>query len=86
MQDYSWIQYLLIRKMFPCRMTILGDKAQTMEDETQDVLKFLPKIFGKDIRKIVMNRSYRNTMEVAQYATILPELRIWSCSNVMVSR
>lgn len=71
MQDYSWIQYLLIRKMFPCRMTILGDKAQTMEDETQDVLKFLPKIFGKDIRKIVMNRSYRNTMEVAQYANHL---------------
>ena len=71
MQDYSWIQYLLIRKMFPCRMTILGDKAQTMEDETQDVLKFLPKIFGKDIRKIVMNRRYRNTMEVAQYANHL---------------
>ena len=71
MQDYSWIQYLLIRKMFPCRMTILGDKAQTMEDETQDVLKVLPKIFGKDIRKIVMNRSYRNTMEVAQYANHL---------------
>lgn len=71
MQDYSWIQYLLIHKMFPCRMTILGDKAQTMEDETQDVLKFLPKIFGKDISKIVMNRSYRNTMEVAQYANHL---------------
>lgn len=71
MQDYSWLQYLLIHKMFPCRMTILGDKAQTMEDETQDVLKFLPKIFGKDIRKIVMNRSYRNTMEVAQYANHL---------------
>ena len=71
MQDYSCIQYLLIHKMFPCRMTILGDKAQTMEDETQDVLKFLPKIFGKDIRKIVMNRSYRNTMEVAQYANHL---------------
>ena len=71
MQDYSWIQYLLIHKMFPCRMTILGDKAQTMEDETQDVLKFRPKIFGKDIRKIVMNRSYRNTMEVAQYANHL---------------
>ena len=41
-----------------------------MEDETQDVLKFLPKILGKDIRKIVMNRSYRNTMEVAQLSLI----------------
>ena len=25
MQDYSWIQYLILKKLFPCRMTILGD-------------------------------------------------------------
>lgn len=71
MQDYSWIQYVLVRKLFPCRMTILGDRAQTMEEKQQDVLKFLPKIFGKDIRKIVMNRSYRNTLEIAKYANAL---------------
>lgn len=71
MQDYSRLQYLIIKMMFPCRMTILGDKAQTMEDETQDVLGFLPKIFGKDIRKIVMNKSYRNTVEIASYANEL---------------
>lgn len=47
MQDYSRLQYLILKMMFPCRMTILGDKAQTMEDEAQDVLGFLPKIFGK---------------------------------------
>ena len=57
--------------MFPCRMTILGDKAQTMEDEAQDVLGFLPKIFGKEIRRIVMNKSYRNTVEIASYANQL---------------
>lgn len=68
MQDYSWIQYLLLKKLFPCRMTILGDKAQTMEDRNQDVLAFLPGIFGKDIRMIFMNRSYRNTVEIAEYA------------------
>lgn len=71
MQDYSRLQYLLIKKMFPCRMTILGDRAQTMEAETQDVLTFLPKIFGRDIRKIVMNKSYRNTIEIASYANNL---------------
>lgn len=71
MQDYSWIQFVLLKKLFPCKMTILGDKAQTMEEQRQDVLKFLPKIFGRDIRKIVMNRSYRNTMEIAQYANRL---------------
>lgn len=71
MQDYSRLQYMIIKKMFTCRMTILGDKAQTMEEEQQDVLEFLPKIFGRDIRRIVMNKSYRNTMEIAAYANHL---------------
>lgn len=71
MQDYSRLQYLILRKMFPCRMTILGDRAQTMDEETQDVLTFLPKIFGKEIRTIVMNKSYRNTVEIAEYANHL---------------
>lgn len=71
MQDYSRMQYLILKMMFPCRMTILGDKAQTMEEEQQDVLQFLPKIFGKDIRKIIMNKSYRNTVEIASYANHL---------------
>ena len=34
----------------------------------QDVLLFLPKIFGKKIRTIVLNKSYRNTVEIATYA------------------
>lgn len=68
MQDYSWIQYLILKKLFPCKMTILGDKAQTMEEQQQDVSAFLPKIFGRNIRRIVMNKSYRNTMEIAEYA------------------
>ena len=71
MQDYSMLQYLIIKKLFPCRMTVLGDREQTMDGEEQDVLAFLPKIFGKDIRKIVMNKSYRNTMEIASYANAL---------------
>lgn len=68
MQDYSWVQYLLLKKLFPCRMTILGDKAQTMEENRQDVMEFLPRIFGRNIRKIYMNRSYRNTVQIAEYA------------------
>lgn len=71
MQDYSRLQYLILKKIFPCRMTILGDKAQTMDEQEQDVLKFLPGIFGKDIRRVVMNKSYRNTVEIAEYANRL---------------
>ena len=71
MQDYSMIQYLIIQKLFKCKMTILGDREQTMDGDQQDVLTFLPKIFGKDIRRIVMNKSYRNTIEIASYANKL---------------
>lgn len=71
MQDYSRLQYLILKKIFPCRMTILGDKAQTMDENMHDVCTFLPGIFGRDIRKIVMNKSYRNTVEIAEYANQL---------------
>lgn len=68
MQDYSYLQYSILSMLFHYRMTILGDRAQTMDRECQDVTKFLPKIFGRKIRKIVMNKSYRNTLEIAEYA------------------
>ena len=71
MQDYSLLQYLIIRRMFSCKMTILGDRAQTMADQQQDVLQFLPGIFGKDLRRIEMRKSYRNTVEIASYAANL---------------
>lgn len=68
MQDYSYVQYIILKELFHCPMTILGDKAQTMEAEVQDVLEFLPEIYGKQIRVIYMNKSYRNTVEIASYA------------------
>lgn len=68
MQDYSYLQYVILSKIFSCNMTILGDKAQTVDDKMQDVFRFLPKVFGKKIRKIEMNKSYRNTTEIAEYA------------------
>ena len=68
MQDYSFLQYVLLKQIFQCRMTILGDYAQTLDTKQHDVLKFLPKIFGKGIRKVILNKSYRNTYEIAEYA------------------
>jgi len=69
MQDYSYLQYVILQNLFSCSMTILGDRAQTVDDVPRDVLTFLPKIFGKQIRKIEMNKSYRNTIEIAEYAS-----------------
>lgn len=69
MQDYSYLQYVLLQSMFSCNMTILGDRAQTVDDVPKDVLTFLPKVFGKQVRVIEMNKSYRNTLEIAEYAS-----------------
>lgn len=70
MQDYSYLQYVILNQMFSCSMTILGDRAQTVDEKMQDVLAFLPKVFGKGkhVRRIEMNKSYRNTIEIARYA------------------
>ena len=74
MQDYTWIQFALLQKMFSCKMTILGDRAQTIHMQQQDVLGFLPQIFGKEIRRISLNKCYRNTTEIASYANALAKL------------
>ncbi len=71
MQDYSYIQYLIIKKLFDCKMTIVGDRAQTMADSRSDVMRFLPKIFGKNIKMISINKSYRQTVEIARYAATI---------------
>ena len=71
MQDYTWLQFTLLSRMFQCRMTILGDRAQTIEDTRRDVTKFLPSVFGKKTRILYMNKCYRNTSEIAEYANVL---------------
>ncbi|MCR5469255.1 MAG: AAA family ATPase [Lachnospiraceae bacterium] len=71
MQDYSYLQYRLIDLMFDCPMTILGDKAQTIDEKHQDVLKFLPEIFGKDVFKVTLDKSYRSTTEINDFANSL---------------
>lgn len=71
MQDYTRLQYRILAEIFPCKMTILGDKAQTMDDSLHDVTAFLPKILKDSVRTIVMNKSYRNTVEIASYAASL---------------
>lgn len=68
MQDYSYLQYRILEKLFHCRMTILGDRAQTLDSGPRDVKKFLPEILGKNIRMLELTKSYRNTVEIAKYA------------------
>ena len=38
-------------------------------------MRFLPKIFGRNVRKIEMNKSYRNTIEIADYARSISDVK-----------
>lgn len=76
MQDYSYLQYTILEQLFHCKMTILGDKAQTIGENEQDVTCFLPRILGKDLRIIMMNKSYRSTVEIATYANAIQKSRM----------
>lgn len=71
MQDYSWLQYVILERLFSCSMTILGDRAQTLDVCQQDVTRFLPKIFGRGVKMLELNKSYRNTAEISEYAARL---------------
>lgn len=79
MQDYSYLQYVILAKMFDCPMTILGDKVQTMAGRQQDVLAFLPKIFGKEVYPVYLNKSYRSTSEISAFANrLIGEEDVWA--------
>ncbi len=71
MQDYSYLQYYIISKLFQCPMTILGDKAQTMAEEQSDVTRFLPHLLGSDAFVMTLDKSYRSTSEITEYAAAL---------------
>lgn len=74
MQDYSYLQYRILGTLFKCQMTILGDKAQMLDGEPVEVLPFIRENFGKDIKYIELDKSYRNTVEIADFAARLSGL------------
>lgn len=76
MQDYSYLQYRLISMVFDCPMTILGDRQQTLEGGEKDVTGFLHEILGKDIHTFVLDKSYRSTVEITEYASAIAGLSV----------
>ncbi len=72
MQDYSYLQFLMLSKMFSCPMTILGDREQQIAPngphnklDTQTLCK---EIFGKEARLLTLTKSYRSTAEISGFA------------------
>ena len=68
MQDYSYMQYAIIQKVFKCHMTILGDRHQTIGEKQTDAISYIRELFGRDVTCVEMKKSYRQTVEIGRFA------------------
>ncbi len=68
MQDYSYMQFLVLSKMFSCPMTILGDREQQAAPGKLDTQTLCKEIFGKEARFLTLKKSYRSTSEITRFA------------------
>ncbi len=67
MQDYTPIQYAVIKKLFHCKMTILGDGFQSVNPHSASSLELLNSIFG-NAQCMELRKSYRSTIEITSFA------------------
>lgn len=68
MQDYNCLQYRILGMLFNCKMTIVGDKNQTLDNSPRDVSVYIKSAFGSKYKSVELNKSYRNTVEIGAYA------------------
>ncbi|MGL4849363.1 MAG: HelD family protein [Clostridium sp.] len=78
-QDYSYMQYEIIKEMTGCQsMTIVGDSNQRLIETDEEVAMVnLESIFKGKVQNYALNKSYRSTQEIMEYASkFLKEERI----------
>ncbi|MER5632870.1 HelD family protein [Streptomyces nitrosporeus] len=68
MQDYSPTQYAVLRQLFRCDMTVLGDVGQALGNTENYTVDDLAGLFD-DARVMELNRSYRSTTEIMEFAS-----------------
>lgn len=67
MQDYTPVQYAVLRRLFSCRMTILGDANQSVNPLTSSTSASIHRIFP-EANALELRKSYRSTIEIAEFA------------------
>jgi DNA helicase-2/ATP-dependent DNA helicase PcrA len=67
MQDYSPVQYKVIKKLYPCKKTILGDASQSVNPYGSSTAEIIQKTFiTGEVMKLC--KSYRSTYEITEFA------------------
>ena len=67
MQDYTPVQYMVLKKLFNCKMTILGDSLQAVNPYSSTRLEDIRAIFTSAVT-LELNKSYRSSYEIMQLA------------------
>ena len=70
-QDYTMTQFKLIKELTGCSSyTIVGDSNQRLiTTDEEPALLHLDEIFGNKVDKYNLNKSYRSTQEIMEYAS-----------------
>ena len=72
-QDYSMLQFLVLQGLTGCRSyTVVGDVNQRLVkiDEVPAMLR-LEELYGKFVKRFDLNKSYRSTQQIMEYASKL---------------
>lgn len=67
MQDYTPIQYAVIKKLFSCKMTILGDFGQTVHPYNSISRELFCRIYD-NMEYVELKKSYRSSCEIIRFA------------------
>jgi DNA helicase-2/ATP-dependent DNA helicase PcrA len=67
MQGYTPIQYAVLRALFSCKMTILGDANQSVNPFSSSSLPMIRDIFP-EADCLELCKSYRSTAEITEFA------------------
>jgi DNA helicase-2/ATP-dependent DNA helicase PcrA len=67
MQDYTPVQYAVLRELFSCQMTILGDSNQSVNPFSSSSLSTIHSIFP-EADCLELCKSYRSTAEITEFA------------------
>ncbi|MFE7962783.1 HelD family protein [Streptomyces cellulosae] len=67
MQDYTPVQYAVLRELFSCKMTILGDANQSVNPLSSSSLPVIRDIFP-EADCLELCKSYRSTYEITDFA------------------
>ncbi len=72
MQDYSVVQYQVLKTLYPCPKTILGDINQSVNPFSSSNLEVLEKVFP-GAESMTMLKSYRSTYEITEFTKRISE-------------